>query len=130
MAVESESGIAGTLEMTPYRTTIDWQEQVLVTFEKGWVRLDLPAPLAVNQAGRVTIYRDPGRGETPQTLVPELPHVHSMRQQAGHFVRAVRGESTCLCQPGEALADLRTAKEYIDLWLASQEATEGSRLNR
>ncbi|MCK4298400.1 MAG: hypothetical protein KAX80_02640, partial [Planctomycetes bacterium] len=126
-AGESRSGVTGVLEMAPYRTTIDWQETALVTFEKGWIRLELPAPIAVNRPGRVTIYRDPGQGETPETLVPDLPHVHSMRQQAVHFVQAVRGEATCLCEAEEALADLRRAREYLDLWLAAQAGAKGRR---
>ncbi|MFH2068481.1 MAG: Gfo/Idh/MocA family oxidoreductase, partial [Candidatus Omnitrophota bacterium] len=43
---ESRSGITGTIEMTPYQTTLDWQESALVCFEKGYVKLELPAPLA------------------------------------------------------------------------------------
>ncbi|MDI6827513.1 MAG: Gfo/Idh/MocA family oxidoreductase, partial [Armatimonadota bacterium] len=35
LVVQSESGIAGTIEMSPYRTTIDWQESALIAFEKG-----------------------------------------------------------------------------------------------
>ena len=91
-----------------------------MTFEKGWIRLELPPPMAANRAGRVTVSRDPGQGETPQEIVPQLPHVHSMRQQAAHFVQAVRGKPTCLCEAEEALADLRVAKEYLNLWLAAQ----------
>lgn len=127
LAGESRSGVTGVLEMAPYRTTIDWQETALVTFEKGWIRLELPAPIAVNRPGRVTIYRDPGQGETPGILVPDLPHVHSMRQQAVHFVQAVRGEATCLCQAEEALADLRLGREYLDLWVAAEAGAKGRR---
>jgi predicted dehydrogenase len=47
LAVESSSGVCGVIEMTPYRTTVEWEEQALVAFEKGYLKLDLPAPLAV-----------------------------------------------------------------------------------
>jgi predicted dehydrogenase len=102
--------------MTPYTTTIDWQESALVCFEKGYVRLELPAPLASNRPGRVEILRDPGKGAVPTTTVPTLPWVHAMRQQAVNFVKAVRGETRPPCDSVEALDDLRVAREYIRLW--------------
>ena len=62
LAGASASGVACAIEMTPYRTTVDWQESALVAFEKGYVKLELPAPLASNRPGRVEILRDPGDG--------------------------------------------------------------------
>jgi len=115
LAVESESGVAGVIEMTPYRTTIDWQESALVCFEKGYVELDLPAPVAVNRPGRVEMLRDPGDGKTPETVVPMLPWVHAMRQQAINFVSAIRGETKPPCEAEEALQDLVVARDYIRL---------------
>lgn len=111
----SASGIPAVIEMTPYRTTIDWQESALVCFEKGYVKLDLPAPLASNRAGRVEFFRDPGDGVAPQTIIPQLPWTHAMRQQAANFVRAIRGEAKPPCDAEEALEDLRVAREYIRL---------------
>ncbi len=115
LIVKSESGVAGVIEMSPYRTTIDWQESVLVAFEKGWVRLELPAPLAANRPGNVTVFRDPGKGETPATSSPSLPWVHAMREQASNFIKAIRGEAKPPCEADEALEDLRVAREYIRL---------------
>jgi predicted dehydrogenase len=116
LAGRSAGGVACSLEMTPYRTTIDWQECAFVAFERGWVKLDLPAPLASNRPGRVEIFRDPGEGAAPQTVVPQLPWVHAMRQQAANFIAAVRGERPPMCDSREALEDLRVAREYIRLW--------------
>lgn len=113
LAVQSESGIAGTIEMSPYRTTIDWQESALVAFEQGYIKLDLPAPMASNRPGRVEILRDPGQNVTPEIIVPQLPWVHAMRQQAINFVRAVKGEIRPPCEAREALEDLKVAREYI-----------------
>jgi predicted dehydrogenase len=115
MAVRSDSGVAGVIEMTPYRTTRDWQESALVGFEKGYVRLDLPAPMALNRAGRVEFFRDPGEGSEPQTIVPSLPAVHAMRRQAENFIAAIRGEARPPCEADEALEDLKVAREYIRL---------------
>ncbi len=112
---ESAGGVTGTIEMSPYQTSIDWQESALVCFEKGYVKLELPAPLAANRPGRVELFRDPGRGATPETVIPQLPWVHAMRQQAINFLRAIRGEIKPLTTATEALEDLRVARAYIRL---------------
>ena len=61
------------------------------------------------------VWSDPGEGVTPETVVPQLPWVHAMRQQAMNFVAAIRGEIQPLCEAPEALEDLRVAREYIRL---------------
>ena len=115
LVAESAGGVTGTIEMSPYTTTIDWQESALVCFQHGWIRIDLPAPVASNRPGKVEIYRDPGGGATPQSEVPTLPWVHAMRQQAMNFVAAVKGEREPMCVAQEALEDLKVAKQYTDL---------------
>jgi predicted dehydrogenase len=112
----SASGVACSLEMSPYQTTIDWQERALVAFEKGFVKIELPAPLASNRPGRVTIFRDPGDGVVPQTIEPQLPWIHAMRNQAANFAAAVRGDRKPPCDAIEALKDLKLAREYLRLW--------------
>jgi len=113
MTVTSASGVAGVIEMSPYQTTVAWEEAALIAFERGYIKLELPAPLASNRPGRVTIMRDPGEGATPTTESPTLPWVHAMRQQAINFVAAVRGERPPMCQADEALKDLLVAQEYM-----------------
>jgi len=115
LAVTSATGICGTIEMSPYTTTIDWQESALVAFEHGYVKVELPAPLACNRPGRVETLRDPGNGVTPETVTPQLPWIHAMRQQAVNFVRAVKGEMPPVCEAHEAMEDLRMARDYIRL---------------
>jgi predicted dehydrogenase len=114
LAVESASGVTGIIEMAPYSTTLDWQESALVAFEHGYVKLDLPAPLACNRPGRVEILAD-AHGEQ-KLVVPFLPPVAAMRQQAINFVRAIRGEAEPPCQAAEALEDLRVARDYLRIW--------------
>ncbi|HUU23862.1 MAG TPA: gfo/Idh/MocA family oxidoreductase, partial [Phycisphaerae bacterium] len=87
----------------------------LVGFEKGYVKLDLPAPLASNRPGSVEVYRDPGGGATPTRTIPTLPWVHAMRQQAINFIRAIKGEAKPPCEAPEALEDLKIAREYSRL---------------
>jgi predicted dehydrogenase len=113
LAVTGASGVAGVIEMTPYRTTVDWQESALVAFEKGYVELHLPAPLAVNRAGTVEVYADPGDGKVPERRGPALPWVHAMRRQAENFVKVCRGGMKAPCDASEALEDLKVAREYI-----------------
>ncbi len=115
LALQSESGVTGTIEMSPYHTTIDWQEEALIAFEKGYIKLELPAPLASNRPGKVTFLRDPGGDAVPETSSPHLPWVHAMRQQAIHFVQALGGGDTPLSQAAEALEDLHVARDYIRL---------------
>ena len=116
LAVQSQSGVAGVIEMSPYQTTLDWQESALVAFEHGYVKLELPAPLALNRPGRVEILRDPGGDAPPQVTTPQLPWIHAMCQQAMNFVRAIQGEMKPPCEAAEALEDLRVAREYLRLW--------------
>ncbi|MEI8139377.1 MAG: Gfo/Idh/MocA family oxidoreductase [bacterium] len=110
---KSKSGIPCTIEMTPYQSSIDWQESALVCFEKGWVKVELPAPLTLNRAGRVTFFRDPGNGVQPQFIEPQMPWVHAMRQQAVNFIRAIKGEIKPMCEASEALEDMRVARQFL-----------------
>ncbi len=111
----SESGVPCTIEMAAYQTSVDWQETALVAFQRGYVKLGLPAPLAHNRPGTVEILKDPGNGATPVTSHPQMPWVHAMRNQALNFIKAVRGEAPAPCLAQEALEDIRIAREYIRL---------------
>ena len=111
--VHGNSGVPGAIEMSPYCTTVDWQEQALIAFEKGHIHIELPAPLASNRPGTVSVYRDPGNGATPERITPQLPWVHAMRQQATNFVESIRGNATPLCEAEDALKDLEVARQYI-----------------
>lgn len=114
-AGESDSGVACVIEMSPYHTTVDWQESALVAFERGYVKLELPAPVALNRPGKVEVYKDPGGGATPMLTSPTLPWIHAMRQQALNFIAAVKGEIKPLCTAQEALEDLKVARQYTKL---------------
>lgn len=111
LAVQSKSGVAGTIEMSPYHTTFGWRESALVGFDRGYVRLSLPAPLASNQAGHVEIFSD----KDGTIATPDLPPIHAMRAQAQAFLRAVSGEANPPCDAAEALEDLRIARNYMRL---------------
>lgn len=114
MVVESSSGIPGIIEMAPYTTTIDWQEKATVFFEKGYIEISFPAPLAINRPGRVKIFKDV---PTPETIIPQLPWVDAMYQQAVNFVLSVMGKAKPACLAQEALEDLKIAQQYLNLVL-------------
>ncbi|MBS7614714.1 Gfo/Idh/MocA family oxidoreductase [Candidatus Bathyarchaeota archaeon] len=115
LVARSQNNVTGVIEMSPYSTTLDWQETALVCFERGWIKIRLPAPLAYNRPGKVEIFRDPGGGVTPQTVIPQLPWIHAMRQQSMNFVKAIKGEMKPMCEAEEALEDLEVAREYMEL---------------
>ena len=114
MAVTSASGVPGILEMAPYQTTTDWNETAQAYFERGYVAIELPAPLAHNRAGKVTVFKDPGQGVPATTTVPTMPWRHAMRSQADSFVRLCKGEATHLCTAEDALSDILVADRYIE----------------
>ena len=115
LTIESAGGVPGVIEMSPYTTSIDWQESALIAFEHGCVRLDLPAPLAAHRPGAVEVFKDPGGGVGPTTVRPTLPWVHAMKQQAINFVAAIRGGCAPPCDAAEAMEDLKVARDYIRL---------------
>jgi predicted dehydrogenase len=123
LAVQSKSGVCGAIEMTPYSTTLDWQESVLIAFEHGTLKIEIPAPLALNRAGRVEAFYDFPGGAGPKTVIPQLEPIHAMRQQAANFVRAIRGEAHPLCEAAEALEDLEVARAYIALRFPEKDRT-------
>ncbi len=113
LAVESESGICGTIEMEPYMNTDDWNESVFVGFEKGYIRVDLEAPLS-DGFSKVYVMRD--NGKEPATIIqPTMKRIPAMRNQAMNFIAAVKGIRPAPCLSEEAVLDLKIAKDYIDM---------------
>ncbi|MDG6899631.1 MAG: Gfo/Idh/MocA family oxidoreductase [Nitrososphaerota archaeon] len=112
LVARSKSGVPATIEMRPYSTSLGWQESAFVSFDHGWIRADLPSPLARGVPGSVTIFRD-FAGVPPYTLTPELPPIDAMRNQAANFIEAVDGKSRPRCEASEALEDLVVAKDYF-----------------
>lgn len=111
MTVQSTNAVIGVFEMNPFTTTLDWQESALVAYERGWIRLELPAPMVIDQPGRVTVFSEGAIG--PFTVTPVLKPWHAMRQQAANFLSAIRGEEHPLCGAEDALKDLQVAQQYI-----------------
>ena len=111
----SDSGVTCAIEMSPYNTTIDWQESALVAFEKGYIKIDLPAPIASNRPGKIEVFKDPGEGKMPESLIPQLDWIDAMRNQALNFIKFIRKEQDAPCLAQDAFKDLKLAKDYIKL---------------
>jgi predicted dehydrogenase len=100
-----------TIEVSPYRVSVGFDEELLVAFERGYVRLS-PAPsLAVNRTGRVEIYTD-ARGALPQRVAPELPWIDPQQAQAANFLRVCRGEAPPT-DAAEAAEDLHLVADIV-----------------
>ena len=88
----------------------------MICFEKGFIKVELPPPLACHEPGSVTVMKDNGKGE-PLTIRPSLPRIHAMRKQAMNFLAAVKGERPAPCESREAVEDLKVAMDYIRLFM-------------
>ncbi len=113
LAFESDSGVPATIEVAPYRLTVEFDEEVLVAFERGYVRLR-PAPsLALNRPGTLEIYRDPGSGARPERIRPLLPWIDPMQAQAADFLRVCRGDAGPPTDAAEGAEDLHLVADIV-----------------
>ena len=120
MAGKSASGVSYVLEMSPYLTTVDWQECAFIGFKRGTIKLQLPPPMAHNRPGKVEILRDTGDA-VPEVTVPHLPAIDAMYNQALNFIKFARGEdSTSPCEAHYAIEDLRIAHDYVRQLVAAE----------
>jgi len=128
-AFESESGVPMTIEVSPYRVSVGFDEELLVAFEHGYVRL-CPAPsLAVNRAGRVELYTDAG-GALPQRVAPELPWIDPQQAQAADFLRVCRGEAPPPTDAAEGAEDLHLVADIVRARVRLPGAREAIRTDR
>lgn len=112
LAVESELGVPAVYECTPYNSTRDWREHATVFFDKGYVKVYHPAPLALNRSGTAELFRDTATDALPVTTTPVFPSKSSMFSLAETFLAALKGETTPLCTPAEALESLIIARDW------------------
>jgi predicted dehydrogenase len=115
VGTSDDGQITAVIERSPCLTRRGWRETARVDFERGFVQVELPPPLAINRAGRISIYRDGNNETPPQTVSPEFPPLSAMANQAANFVRAVRGEAPPPCDAREALEDLKLAMDFFRL---------------
>ncbi len=111
LVAKSDSGIAIVLEMGTYEVANEWHEFYEAFFDKGKVKLSLPAPLARQRAGEVEIYKNKdGDGIYEK---PVIAQKWSMLEQAKLFVDAARNKNKPISPPLDAVKDLQIAEDYV-----------------
>jgi predicted dehydrogenase len=130
LVFESESRIPVTIEVTPYRLTVGFDEELLVAFEHGYVRLR-PAPsLARKRAGTLELYRDRGFDTRPERITPQVPWIDPQQAQAADFLRVCRGEAEPPTDAREAAEDLHLVEDVIRARFALPGGREAARAER
>jgi predicted dehydrogenase len=130
LVFESESGVPATIEVTPYRLTVGFDEELLVAFERGYVRLR-PAPsLALRRPGTLEVYRDAGVGSAPERIAPQLPWIDPQQAQAADFLKVCRGEAAPPTDAAEAAEDLHLVRDIVRARLELPEGREAVRAER
>jgi predicted dehydrogenase len=130
LVFESESGVPATIEVTPYRLSVGYDEELLVAFERGYVRLR-PAPsLALNRSGTLEIYRDTGSGAPPERIRPQLRWTDPQQAQARDFIRVCRGDAEPPTDAGEATEDLHVVRDIVRARLEAPDGREALRAER
>jgi predicted dehydrogenase len=117
LSASTATGVTVTLEMAAYQCRDHWEEAYTLCFAKGYVRLELPAPMARQRAGRVLIYR--GAGEVTAFEEPVFPSRWAMQEQARFFIESVRDGNPNVSPAEDAVKDLEVAEQYVRLLLAS-----------
>ena len=113
LVFESASGVPMTIEVSPYRLTSAFDEELLVAFERGYVRLR-PAPsLARNRSGTVEIFRDESPDSLPERASPQLPWLDPQQAQAAAFLGVCRGEAPPPTDVSEAAEDLHLVADIM-----------------
>lgn len=111
LVAKSNSGVAIVLEMGTYQVVNEWHEFYEAFFDKGKIKLSLPAPLARQHAGEVEIYKNKGKNSLYQK--PVIVQKWSMLEQARFFIDAVRNKKRSISPASDAVKDLQIAEDYV-----------------
>jgi predicted dehydrogenase len=107
--VRSASGVPAFMEFPHYQVA-DWDEGFQCFFQRAVLRVDLPAPLARQQSGRIAITR---AGAEAGTECPYVPPHWAFAEQARGFVAAAGGEGPELSPAAEAAKEVALAHELV-----------------
>jgi len=105
----STSGVPGFMEFPHYQAA-GWDEGFQCYFQRAVLRVDLPAPLARQPSGQLTITTF---GDAAHTESPYLPPRWAFAEQARGFVAASLGEGPELSPAAEAAKDVALAHELV-----------------
>ena len=109
VVVRSDSGVPASMEFPHYQVA-GWDEGFQCYFQRAVLRVDLPAPLARQQSGTLTITT---AGEEARTESPYLPPRWAFAEQARGFVAAALGDGPQLSPAEEAAKDVALAHELV-----------------
>ena len=109
---ESAGGVTVTLEMAPFELGEGWWESVLIGFDRAFIEIRLPAPLA-ETPGQIRTVREIAGSVVEE--IPQLPPVPAMRQQAATFLEVIQGSRRPPCDAAEAVEDLKIARAFFQL---------------
>jgi len=115
LAAVSASGVTVTLEMQGYDLRNAWEETYRVVFDSGKIELSVPAPMARQRGGDISIFRG---GDAQSVESPVVPPHWAFLEQARHFIRCVRGEEAPWGTPEDAVKDLEVAEGHARLLAA------------
>ena len=111
LVAKSNSGVSIVLEMATYQVVNEWHEFYESFFDKGKIKLSLPAPLTRQRAGEVEIYKNKGKNSLYQK--PVIVQKWSMLEQASFFIDAVRNKKRSISPASDAVKDLQIAEVYV-----------------
>jgi len=112
LSAVSDSGVPIVLEMQGYGLRNAWEEHYRAVFDEGKVEVDVPAPMARQRGGEVSIFR----GKDLQTVEsPVVPSHWCFLEQARHFVRCVGAGETPRTSPWDAVKDLEVSEQHARL---------------
>jgi len=121
VVAKSKSGIDIVFEIATYQAANEWHEFYEVFFDKGKIRLSLPAPLARQHAGEVEIYENKGKDVIYRR--PVIMQRWSMLEQARFFVDTVKTKKKPISPASDAVKDLEIAEEYVKILFGTQTMT-------
>lgn len=116
LVAKSNSGVSIVLEMGTYEVVNEWHEFYEAFFDKGKIKLSLPAPLARQRAGEVEIYKN--RGSNSVYEKPVIAQKWSMLEQSRFFIDAVKNKKRSISPALDAVKDLEIAEDYVKKLLA------------
>ncbi len=113
LIARSDSNIPIALEMLAFSHKVanEWHEFYEAIFDRGKIKLSLPAPLARQHAGQVEIYKNRGKDSVYER--PVIPQRWSMLEQARSFVNAVKNGEKSISPASDAVKDLKVGEDYI-----------------
>lgn len=111
LVAKSNSGIVIVLEIGTYQVVNERHEFYEAFFDRGIIKLSLPAPLARQRAGEVEIYENNGKNSIYER--PVIIQRWSMLEQARIFIDTVKNKRGNISPAWDAVKDLQIAEDYV-----------------